>query len=77
MSQHNSIDERSYDVNVGCPFCGGTTEIYSYYRDGGSTLYHQPCGRDKTWKNPNFVKRRADWDRLSRTLYGDWAPDAD
>jgi hypothetical protein len=41
-----------------CPWCGEGDRIYSVYRDGGSTLYHQPCGRDKTWKNPDHRKNK-------------------
>jgi len=39
-----------------CPACGATTGIYSYYRDGGSTLNHPTCKVDplRTWPNPDF-----------------------
>lgn len=55
IETQNSETTKASDDPV-CPHCGGTDQIFSVYRDGGSMLYHWPCGRQKKWKNPNFKR---------------------
>lgn len=41
-----------------CPHCGSTKNVFSLYRDGGSTLYHQDCPVSvAAWPNPDFKRR--------------------
>lgn len=47
---------------MACPYCGSSTGIMSFYRDGGSRLYHPSCPVEpkyasteaRTWANPEF-----------------------
>lgn len=44
-----------------CPWCGDTEDIYSVYRDTGTTLYHAndlKCDSKHYWKNADHPKNK-------------------
>lgn len=66
-------------TRTSCPWCGGTENIYSVYRDGGSTLYHSGCeaypnsGTSQRWKSKEWLENRKpiDWEKLAKAMMGE------